>query len=104
MSTPKTSVVKALIFGKEFTLACPPNEEEALLQAVDMLNERIDGIKKSAKVVGTDRIALAAAINLSFDLIKGGSSAQISQTTLDQVTERISKLNQTIDAFINPAL
>ena len=102
MNIPSVVAVKAVILGKEFMLSCPADEEEPLQRAIDMLNSRINDIKLAGKVVGTDRIALMAALNLAFDLIQGPASPALSSAEIDQAAARIDGLNQHIETFLNP--
>lgn len=102
MNIPAVVAVKAVILGKEFMLSCPADEEEALQCAIDMLNNRINDIKLAGKVVGTDRIALMAALNLAFDLIQGPASPAVSAAEIDQATARIDGLNQQVQSYLNP--
>lgn len=103
MNKPAVVAVKAVILGKEFMLSCPADEESALQSAIDMLNNRINDIKLAGKVVGTDRIALMAALNLAFDLIQSPTSPTVSPAQIDQTATRIDGLNQQVESFLNPS-
>lgn len=55
---------------KEYVVACPYDERSALLDAAEFLNTRMREIRDSGKVVGLDRIAVMAALNLAHEFLK----------------------------------
>jgi cell division protein ZapA len=63
--------VSVRIMEKEYVVGCPYEERSALLDAAEFLNARMREIKDSGRVVGTDRIAVMAALNLAHEYLKG---------------------------------
>jgi cell division protein ZapA len=63
--------VSVRIMEKEYVVACPYDERSALLDAAEFLNARMREIRDSGKVVGLDRIAVMAALNLAHEYLKG---------------------------------
>jgi cell division protein ZapA len=63
--------VSVRIMEKEYVVACPYDERSALLDAAEFLNARMREIKDSGRVIGTDRIAVMAALNLAHEYLKG---------------------------------
>jgi cell division protein ZapA len=61
--------VNVRIMEKEFVVGCPYEERAALLDAAEFLNARMREIKDSGRVVGTDRIAVMAALNLAHEYL-----------------------------------
>ena len=57
------------VIGREFRVACPENEQKELLEAVDYLNKKMDEIRDGGKVVGVERIAIMAALNIAHELL-----------------------------------
>lgn len=57
------------IMGREFRVACPEEEQKSLLEAVDYLNRRMQDIRGSGKVVGLERIAIMAALNITHEFL-----------------------------------
>src|SRR6185503_20802520 len=57
------------IMGREFRVACPENEQKGLLEAVDYLNHKMHEIRDNGKVVGLERIAIMAALNIAHELL-----------------------------------
>ena len=66
------SEVKGLdvsIMGREFRVACPEDEQEELLSAVAYLDRKMREIRDSGKVIGVERIAIMAALNIAHELL-----------------------------------
>ena len=90
------------VMGREFRVACPENEQKELLEAVEYLNRKMDEIRDHGKVIGIERIAIMAALNIAHELLTtkvGGFDMaalkrrmQSMETTLDQALRDQSKL------------
>ena len=63
--------VSVRIMEKEYMIACPYDERSALLDAAEFLNARMREIRDNGRVVGIDRIAVMAALNLAHEYLKG---------------------------------
>ena len=57
------------IMGREFRVACPENEQQSLLVSVDYLDKKMREIRDTGKVIGIERIAIIAALNITHDLL-----------------------------------
>jgi cell division protein ZapA len=91
------------VMGREFRVACPEEEQKGLLEAVDYLNKKMNEIRDNGKVIGLERIAIMAALNIAHELLstKIGSGFDIAEvkrrmnhmeTVLDQAMRDQSKL------------
>ena len=90
------------VMGREFRVACPEDEQKELLEAVDYLNKKMDEIRDNGKVIGIERIAIMAALNIAHELLTtkvGGFDMaalkrrmQSMESTLDQALRDQSKL------------
>jgi cell division protein ZapA len=67
--TSDASRVSVRILEKEYHVACPAEERAALLDSAEYLNRKMREIRDSGKVVGLDRIAVMAALNITNDLL-----------------------------------
>ena len=70
MTHPDQARVSVRIMDKEYVVACPYEERSALLDAAEFLNARMREIRDSGKVVGLDRIAVMAALNLAHEYLR----------------------------------
>jgi cell division protein ZapA len=57
------------IMGREFRVACPPGDEAALLESVDFLDRRMREIRDGGKIIGVERIAIMAALNITHEYL-----------------------------------
>ena len=63
------------ILDKEYQIACSEEERHSLLDSARFLDQKMKDIRKSGKVVGSDRIAVMAALNITHDLLQCKVSA-----------------------------
>jgi len=58
------------ILGKEYRIACEQNETDALLASARYLDEKMGDVRTGGKVVGSERIAVMAALNIAHELLQ----------------------------------
>jgi cell division protein ZapA len=61
--------LEVIISGRPFRVSCEEGEEGALLDAVAYLDRKMSEIRDSGKLVGMDRIAVMAALNIAHELL-----------------------------------
>jgi len=61
--------VSVRILDKEYQVSCPASERTDLLDSAEALNSKMREIRDSGKVVGLDRIAVMAALNMANELL-----------------------------------
>jgi len=66
----RTVRISVRILEKEYQVACPVEERSDLLDSAEYLNGKMREIRDSGQVVGLDRIAVMAALNLTNELLK----------------------------------
>jgi len=93
-----TVPVHVTILGKEYQVACPEEQQDALIASARMVHQNMEKIRNSGKVVGVDRIAVMAALNIAHELL---TLQQDESHDLDKVNEKISQLKERVSAFIN---
>ena len=62
--------VSVRILEKEYQVSCPASERTDLLDSAELLNAKMREIRDSGKVVGLDRIAVMAALNMANELLQ----------------------------------
>lgn len=92
--------VTVRILEKEYHVACPAEEKADLLASADMLNSKMREIRDSGKVVGLDRVAVMAALNLANELLKAQGR---DQELKDIVGLRIKAMRERLDSALGPA-
>ena len=92
---PKTIEVNLL--GRTYRVACDDDEREALTQAVAYLDAKMNEILKAGKVMGAERIAVMAALNVAHELlsVKLGAGFDIGHAK-----RRISAIESQLDAAL----
>lgn len=70
MTEDRISRVSVRLLDREYQVACPAEERSDLLDSAEYLDGKMREIRDSGKVVGLDRIAVIAALNLANELIK----------------------------------
>jgi len=97
MSETTTSRVSVRILEKEYQFACASDERAALLDSAEYLNNEMRKIRDSGKVIGLDRIAVMAALNMANELLK----ARARDTTLESdVIIRMRSLRERVEAAL----
>ena len=61
--------VNVTLLGKQFSVACPPDERAALLAAAEYLDGKMREIHGTGKVMGLERCAIMAALNIAHELL-----------------------------------
>ena len=95
MSEPaKQTTVSVKILEKEYQVACPDDEVDALSASARYLDRKMSEIRDTGKVFGLDRIAVMAALNIANEFLANkGQVAEVSEFVDDRVsalTDRIS--------------
>ena len=84
--------VRVNILGKEYQIACPPEERADLHASAALLDERMRAVRDAGRVVGADRIAVMVALNLAHEMLQ-------SRRGLDRLETRTpERLNALADA------
>lgn len=99
MSDDQTITVNLL--DKGYQIACPPDEQEALYRAARSLDARLRAIRDGGNVVGLERIAIMAALNLSYELQAANersASSGLDEDLLQNLSDKVDRaLNQLHD-------
>ena len=86
--------VTVKILDREYKLACEPNERRQLLDAADYLEGQMREIRDGSGMVGQDKIAVLAALNIANEFLQLKHREEAFGT---QVSERIRKLRARLD-------
>ena len=62
------------LLDKEYTVACPPDERNGLLESARQLDAKMREIRTGGKVLGSERIVVMAALNVIFELLQEKNS------------------------------
>jgi cell division protein ZapA len=70
VSDKEPAQVTVRILEKEYFISCPQDERAALLDSAEYLNKKMREVRDTGKVVGADRIAVIAALNMANELLR----------------------------------
>jgi cell division protein ZapA len=93
--------LKIHILGKEYQVNCPPDEREALERSAELLNEKMEEIRSGSQIIGLERIAVMAALNLAHDLIQTEQSAAQNSFASDVLQTMNSKIDSALFELTN---
>jgi cell division protein ZapA len=91
----RTPTISVEILDKEYQVACPPDQERELVAAAYHLDQQMRDIRATGKVIGLERVAIMAALNLSHEVLglKGGEVP----AQLDGHEDRIKAITSQLD-------
>lgn len=88
------------ILGRDYSVACPEGEREALLASAEYLSKRMAAIQRKGKTLGMERIAVMAALNMARDLL--AIERQQQHSPMDEsVSERLEQLQLRIESELD---
>ena len=82
------------IMGREFRVACPEEQQASLLEAVDYLNKKMLEIRDAGKVIGLERIAIMAALNIAHEFL---STKLGGAFDMAEMKRRMNRMETVID-------
>lgn len=110
--TNDTNYLDIMLLGKEYRVACPPDEREALLQAVAYVDGKMHDIAEKTRSNISERIAVMAALNIAHEFLARQSQqgeglpapAPRPETGLDfgAVKRRIALMEAQLDSVLAP--
>ena len=86
------------ILDQEFRIACRQGEQDVLLASAALLDERMREIKTGGKVIGNDRIAVMAALNLAHELLEQKNR---KDDTTQSISSRLRNMQEKIEVALN---
>jgi cell division protein ZapA len=89
--------VNIKILEKEYQIACPADERKSLIESAELLNNKMREIRDSGKVVGLDRIAVMAALNIANELISTGDVSTHLET---KVKYKVVEMRERIESAL----
>ncbi|MDA1073228.1 MAG: cell division protein ZapA [Proteobacteria bacterium] len=77
------------ILDREYQVSCPPEEVEALTQSARYLDEQMLNIRETGKIIGLDRIAVMAGLNISHEFLDVRFNREQFESTISSLSNRI---------------
>ena len=91
------------IMGQNYVLGCPEGRDAQLLDAVERLDTAMNQIRDAGKVRARDRIAVLAALNLTFEMVDEAKPAapEPALSTDSSDDPRLTVLLKRLDEALN---
>ena len=87
MSGPAVDIT---LLGRSFRVACDKGEEPALRSAAAYLDDKMRQIREQGKVIGIERIAIMAGLNIAHEfLASGGAELLVQREKVIELTRRV---------------
>lgn len=96
--TDQFAQVSVRILDKEYQVACPADERTDLLDSAEILNAKMREIRDSGRIVGLDRIAVMAALNMANDLIHAQAR---DQALGGDISARLKHISDRVDTVLS---
>ena len=93
----KISAVTVNILDKDYQVACPPEQEAELRVSASYLDKQMRTIRENGKVIGLERIAVMAALNISHELLQASEQEEYTRSEPDLPLAELSSLTEKID-------
>jgi cell division protein ZapA len=88
------------ILDKEYQVSCPPEQEAELIVSASYLDKQMHSIRETGKVIGLERIAVMAALNISHELLQASEQSDIAPAEDGVPGEAVDGLSRKIDEAI----
>ena len=92
------SRISVKILEKEYHVTCPVDERPALIDSAEYLNRKMREIRDSGKVIGLDRIAVMAALNIVNELLQSRGHDAGVETDL---ATRIKAMRERVESALS---
>lgn len=90
--------ITVTIFDKDYVVGCKENEREALFSSVQFLNNKMIEQRDNGKVIGSERIAVMAALNIAHEYLEFRRS---NESLASDVSAGIARMESKIAALLN---
>lgn len=87
------------ILEREYRLACTPDEKESLLRCAAYVEDKMQAIRSAGKIMGADRIAVMAALQIAHELFSARSADGVD---LGDLRRRVRDMLQSCDDALLP--
>ena len=88
MAAPSITIT---VLGRDYQIACPPEEEEALHRSARYLDQQMEQVRNRSASLAYDKIAVLAALNVTHDFLKLSNEANTSETASLRELKQLEK-------------
>ncbi|WP_153099890.1 cell division protein ZapA [Paraburkholderia hayleyella] len=96
-----TKQIEVTILDQPYRLACSPETEAALLEAVARVDAEMSKVRMHSTVRGTDRVAVMAALSLASELIQLQASVRHGESfPAEEIRRTMHQMNEQLGTVI----
>ncbi|OGT81393.1 MAG: hypothetical protein A3I13_05835 [Gammaproteobacteria bacterium RIFCSPLOWO2_02_FULL_47_50] len=89
--------INVTLLDKEYLIACSEEERDILHRAIEFLNQKMREVKSSGKVIGSERIAVMAALHIAHELLQYKDRNESYTSNVDSLIRRLqSKIDDAL--------
>ena len=88
--------ITVTIMGREYQIACPPEEHERLTECAEYLNGRMNAIRKRGRSMGIERIAIMAALNIARDFLDNRDAGSVDESARRRLRQMELSIDQAL--------
>lgn len=97
--TDQISPITIRILGKEYRIVCNEDEQDQLLASAHYLDRKMREIRDTGRVIGTERIAIMAALHIAHELTLAQNENNFLTAKLaDHITHIQGKIDSALDS------
>jgi cell division protein ZapA len=89
------------ILDKEYQVACPEDQQAELMVSAKYLDKQMRSIRDTGKVIGLERIAVMAALNISYELLQASEQGAMGDINPNASDASFHHLNHKIDEALH---
>lgn len=90
------STLEVFILDKAYRISCPEREQDSLRQAALYLDKKMRDIRGDGKVIGLERVAVIAALNIAHELFHANRVAKDADVDRDALTQLLGRIDHTL--------
>lgn len=91
-----SNTLEVFLLDKAYRINCPEGEQENLRASAQYLDRKMRDIRGSSKVLGLERVAVIAALNIAHELLTANRGAASQEKTQADVSALISKVEKAL--------
>ncbi|MCS6945087.1 MAG: cell division protein ZapA [Sutterellaceae bacterium] len=91
--------VELTLGGRTYKVACEPHERAQLLACASYVDQKMEAIRANGRVLGADRIAVMAALQIAQELMSAKSADGLP---LAELKRRLREMANQVDALLAP--
>lgn len=91
MSNAKRPTKEITLLGRSYMIACDTGEEAKLDRAARYLDRAMNGIHSQSGALGSERVTLIAALNITHELLEALDEHRASEATLNRLNDRLEQ-------------